>query len=260
SEYDLIQIPSFAGRSFLLDSAFLPIEKNKLSRWNDISVDFRSLDYDPNDHYLLPLTWGLNGFVVDARDSESVAESLDEILSVSGDKKHKISVLPEPSEIFALMVKLRPVVRTFVETGNESELKKEIREIKPLLRDFDNDPRKLLESGDFRAAQAPNGLVAGWLNENTGFRYVLPKEKASLWVRSIGIATGARDVALSRRILNHLLDPVVAEELVRTNEQATTLTTVDEKKLPPLQRAQFIRMVPLSRVELLMSSDALEPL
>ena len=48
-------------------------------------------------------------------------------------------------------------------------------------------------------------------------------------------------------------------QLVKHNEHAAVRQKIDEKKLPLLQRSEFIRQVPLSRVELFIHHEALEP-
>src|SRR5690606_4687283 len=137
---------------FLLDNVFSPIEKGDIGRLDDISIDFRALDYDPDEKFLVPITWGLNGFVINTKTTENLSESLSDILSY-GDAKKRVSVLPYPEELLAMAAKIKPIIRTWVETGNETELKKEIRSIRQIIRQFSVDPRQSLEAGESHIGQ-----------------------------------------------------------------------------------------------------------
>src|SRR6185312_11031621 len=82
-DYDVIEIPSFALKSFLIDSVFTPLDAQVANQFANISIDFHHLDFDPDDKYLVPTSWSISGFLIDAKDISLNEETLNEILNSS---------------------------------------------------------------------------------------------------------------------------------------------------------------------------------
>lgn len=253
--YDLIQIHSFMSESFALDNVFVPLEKKQMSNLKGVSVDFTQLSFDSNNNYLVPLTWGLNGFIIDAKKVSLQTESLIELLAAS----NKAAVLSSPVEIFRLASKLKPILSNWVETGQTTELANELKGLHDKFKNFEYDPREKVTKGEYLVAQTTNGQVANLVGQGSPYRFVLPKERSTLWVNLIGVSHGTKNIKRSMEVLNNLLLPEVNRILVKHNEQATTIESLNTSTLPLLQKAQFIRQVPLSRVEFFINHEALEP-
>lgn len=254
SEYDLIQMSSFISKSFIVDNVFAPLEFNEISNFLNVSVDFKSLDFDLDNHHFIPISWGLNGFILNAKKISLVDESLDEILSF----KSKVSVLPSPTELLNLSMKIKPIIKTWVETGQSEALKKDLQDLKLKFSALLIDPREKVLDGTYDVAQMSSGYAAKILSRDSGYRFVLPKERATLWINLIGVSRGARDKELAFLVINDLLNDDINQKFVELNEQATPLETLNQSSLPLLQKASFIRQVPLSRVELFINHEALE--
>src|SRR6185437_10675623 len=52
-KYDILEVPSFALKSFLIDSIFAPLDNSVANQFANISIDFHHLDFDPDDKYLV---------------------------------------------------------------------------------------------------------------------------------------------------------------------------------------------------------------
>jgi spermidine/putrescine transport system substrate-binding protein len=254
-QYDLISIPSYIAKSFLIDNVFLPLDLSEISQLPEVSVDFKNLDFDPDNRHLLPLTWGLNGFLINSKTLSLSSEDFSEIFM----EKAKVSILPSPTEIFSLALKMKPIIKTWVETGQAEELQKDLKPLASKLTIVRADPREELKNEKLQAGQMTNGQAATWVGVGSTFRFVLPRERATLWLTLIGVSRGAKDPDLAHQILNQLLKEEAQVQLVKANEHAAVRQKIAEESLPLLQRAEFIRQVPLSRVELFIHHEALEP-
>lgn len=256
--YDLILISSFIAKSFIIDNVLTPLyadNAHSIDRLPNISIDFKGMDYDPDNKYLIPITWGLNGFLINNQKISLTTETLQEILSTPA-----LSVLTSPVELFSLSTKLKPIIKNWVETGQNKELHLDLKELRTQFKKFLDDPRPQIKSGNLNVAQITNGQAAALVNQGPSYRFVLPKDRATLWIYSWGVSRGANDLKTAVHVLNQFLLPTTSEQLVRLNEQATTLDTLNNSDLPLLQKAAFIRQVPLSRVELFINNEALEPI
>jgi spermidine/putrescine transport system substrate-binding protein len=257
--YDLILIRSFIAKSFIIDNILTPLFDDNgnhlLRNLTQISVDFKNIDYDPDNKYLIPITWGLNGFVVNAQKVILREETLDEIFA-----NKALSVFQSPVELFHLSTKLKPIIKNWVETGQSAELARDLKEFKGVFNRFSNNPAALIENGTLDIGQITNGQVARLIEKNPALRFVLPKDRSTLWIYHLAVSRGAVDVENAIFVLNELLEPRWSQKLVALNEQATVLDSLNESPLPNLMKSRYIRQVQLSRVELFINHEALEPL
>jgi spermidine/putrescine transport system substrate-binding protein len=241
-DYDVIQLNSFVSKSFILDNVFAQIDFDEIPKFSDVSIDFKNLDYDADNRYLVPTSWGFNGFVINSKLVSLKNETLSELL-----------------EVYSLVVKLKPIIKTWVETGQTSQLNKELSDVKSKISLLLDDPRPMLSDGKLLVAQLSNGKAAKLFSDQQSYRYVLPIERASLWVSFVGISRDASNFDLAYKAVNALLKADMNQLLVTTNEQASVLDSLNSSQLPMLQKAQFIRKVPLSRVELYINHESVEP-
>jgi spermidine/putrescine transport system substrate-binding protein len=254
--YDIIQISTFVSKSFLVENVFAPLNMDTVSNFKDVSVDFKSLDFDLDNKFLLPLTWGLNGFVVNAKEISLNTESINELMHPSS----KLALIRSPVELFNLAIKFKPIIKTWVETGQNEELKKSLRELKSTMSHWPSDAIALLKEGKLNVVQTTNGEAAFLVGPGSQYRFVLPLERATLWINLIGVSVGARDIPFAHHVMNLLLQADTNKRLVEINKHSSVVNSSNESNLPLLQQAQFIRKVPLSRVELFINREAIEPI
>ncbi|MEQ1665254.1 MAG: extracellular solute-binding protein [Bdellovibrionales bacterium] len=254
SDFDLIQITSYLTQSFLIENVFQPLDHSLVSRFNDISVDFKSLDYDPSNKLLVPLSWGISGFVIHSKKISPEMTDLNDLFTPS----LKTSVLNSPIELYNLAVKFKPIIKTWVETGQKQSLSSTLHELKTVFKVFSNNPTEEILSGSLDAGQISNGEAAELIKKNPEFKFILPKERAPLWISMIGLSHRTQNVDRAQTVLNLLLKPDINTELIKSNKQATVLTTLNSSNLPALQKASYIREVPLAKVELYVNHEAFE--
>ena len=252
--YDLIQIRSFITKSFLLDSVFKPLDADRIEG-QSISIDFKNMGFDPSDKYFVPITWGINGFLV-RDDKKLIKESLEELTS----NQAQFSVLPSFVELLHLLTKIRPVVKNWLETGQTEELSKDLKQLKTKIAKFSPDPRAELLEKKLDLAQISNGQAAAFIKQNPQFRFVLAKEGSTLWINLLGVSQGVKNEQRTYDVINLLLRDEVNKKLILSNEQATTLNSLNDVDIPPLLKANYIRQVPLSRVDLFVNGEGIEPL
>lgn len=255
--YDVVIFPSLITTSFLIENLFLPLDTRKIDNLNDISVDFKRLSFDPNGEYLLPVFWGLNGFVY-RKDKVSDPYSLVELLEERRFNR-RISFLPSSAEVYHWASTLRPIISTWVGMGSVTELRGVMREIRSEFSDFEKDPIKRLESESLWLAQLESGRATSLLSKEEEFGYFLPKEGATLWVAMAGVSRISQNKALAFEFINNLLNPSLSQKWVEENLQATVLNSLNESSLPQTQKANYIRKVHLSRIKLLLNNEIYEP-
>jgi spermidine/putrescine-binding protein len=254
-DYDIIEMPTFALKSFLIDNLFQPLDGTLVNQFTNISIDFHHLDFDPDDKYLVPLSWSISGFLIDAKEISLSEETLSEILGA----KAKMTLLNSPIELFSLASKLKPMLANWVETDQATQIAQTLKDLRNKNLTLSADPRDELKSGDVQVAQIQQGRAARLVGNGSRYRFVLPKERGTLKISFIGVSKGARDKSAAEDFISILLRPAWNKKLVEQNEEAAVVIALNESELPLLQKPSFIRNVPLSRVDLFINHEALEP-
>jgi len=252
-QYDLIQFNSFLADSFLIENVFAELERERIKQIENISIDFQNLNFDPNSQFLIPIYWGVNGFVYNA-------EKLSEIGSIF-QISSQATLLPSSVESYTFATKMKPIIKNWAKTGNEESLLKDLKSISQDFPQFSQDLKAALIDGNYVAAQSTNGQAAAFLSQNKNFKYDLPTEKANLWVSVMGITKNSRNKKLGQEVLSRFLLPKWSEEIVRSTKEATVNGLLDSsERLLPQQKSRYIRELRLSRVELFYDHESFEPI
>ncbi len=262
-DYDLMVVPSFALKSFLIENLFSPLESNITRQFANVSIDFQHLDFDPDNRFLMPLSWSITGFLVNSKTVSIKDETLGEVLqakhSAVGGKPMAIGLLDSPVELFSLVSKLKPVLKNWVETDQADSIAEALKELRKKNIVLVSDPREQLKAGTLELAQIQQGRAAHLVGGSSAYRFVLPKERGTLKISFVGVSRSAKDRTLAQNVVDILLRPAWNKKLVEQNEEAAVVTTLNDSDLPLMQKPRFIREVPLSRVDLFILHEALEP-
>lgn len=255
-KYDLIEFNSFLADSFILDNIFDEIDRERVSNLENVSIDFQNLNFDPEGRSLIPLFWGVNGFVY---NSDKLKE-FNSIVEAMAAKAGPIALPPSSVEAYSLAIKLQPIIKTWVNTGNETDLLKDLKALSSQFPIFSNEISKSLEAGTIVAGQMTNGRAATFLQANKNFRFDVPLEKSNLWIGLVGIPKDSRNKKMAHEVLNRFLQPKWSKELVLTTGEATSNILLDsDSSLLAQQKAQYVRELRLSRFELFYDHETFEP-
>ncbi len=265
--YDIVELPSFVMHSFIKNNVLKRLNKSDIPSLGQVSIDFKHLDFDPDGRYFVPVTWGVGGFLYDPTKSKWNDQSILSLFNVDADQvgvatpiaSTKISLMDSPIEFLNLIAKLQPIVNTWAQTDQMAELSKTVHAFASQIAAFTNDPTNLLSNGSVEVAQTSNGRAADFLKNHTNFKFVLPKEKGVLWVHFLAITRGVEDVDLADEVLDAILQPSINKQLIKLSHSASVLNSLNSSSLPELQKARYIREVPLSRFELYVNSEAIQP-
>lgn len=255
--YDLIELSSFLIDSFIIENVFDEIDRERVTNFENISVDFQNLNFDPEGRHLLPLFWGVNGFVF---NSEKLKEfnSINDSLAAHA---NSIAISPSSVEAYSLAVKMSPIIKTWVNTGNQSDLLKDLKSLSARFPIFSSDIEKGLAAGTISAGQMTNGRAAKFLVDNKNFQFQLPVEKSNLWIGLVGMTKDSQNKKLAQEVMNRLLLPKWSKELVLTTSEATPNSILDsDADILPQQKAQYVRELRLSRFELFYDHETFEPI
>ncbi len=255
-KYDLIELSSFFIDSFIIENVFDEIDRDRVTNFENVSIDFQNLNFDPEGRNLLPLFWGVNGFVF----NQDKIKEFDSIAAILNSQSGAVALSPSSVEAYSLAIKLSPIIKTWVNTGNQPDLLKDLKALSLKFPVFSSEIENGLTAGTLAAGQMTNGKAANFLKENQKFQFQLPIEKANLWIGLVGLTKDSQNKKLAQEVMNRFLMPKWSKELVLTTSEATTNNLLDtDPVILPQQKAQFVRELRLSRFELFYDHETLEP-
>lgn len=76
-DYDVILASSEYSRELIQQEKFKPLDNPKIKNKKNISPDFSSLPYDRDLKFLIPIFWGVEGIVVNIKDTHEVDVSIE---------------------------------------------------------------------------------------------------------------------------------------------------------------------------------------
>jgi len=242
---DVICFHSFLARD-LIQSKFLEKSDLKnLSRFRHVSVDFLKLPFDPGFDYSVPLFWGVNGFVT----KDPQATSWKAAWPAQGSK---MSLLYPDLE---LLWRMR---QSGLELHEEDEAEETAKKLSAFVQAFfktlsdvstnrpDPTPTELAK---FQYIQLSSGPASEFLKTHPDWHYWLPTDGVSLWFGMAGVGAQSRAKSQAREFINELLKPERALALHKVLNHGVVQSSLDgDDSLLPMQRAKYIREIPLDRV------------
>lgn len=243
---DIICYHSFLAKD-LIQSKFLDrVGYQSLPHFSHISVDFSKLPFDPDFSYGAPLFWGVNGFVV----KDSTPGSWKAIWPSQG---QKMSLLFPDIELLWRMS------LSGLEIGEEvSERPDEARKFQSFVQNFfqmlsdvsTNRPELSPEElKKFQYIQLSSGPASVFLKNHSDWKYWLPTDGVSLWFGMVGIGSKSRNKVVARNFIDGLLRPENALLLHKMLNHGVVQALLDgAEHVQPMQKAQYLRDIPLDRV------------
>ncbi len=173
-----------------------------------IGEQYKGLDYDPNDEYSVPYTWGVVGLVYNTTMVDEAPTSWDAMW----DEKYENSILMfnNSRDAFAIAAKrlgmsLNPTTVEEVETIAE-ELKAQKSLVQAYVMDeiFDK-----MEGGEAALAPYYAGDALVMMDENPDLGFVIPEEGTNYFVDAMCIPAGSKNKEAAEMFINYMCETSV---------------------------------------------------
>jgi spermidine/putrescine-binding protein len=202
-----------------------------------------------------PLLWGIEGILVNERRFTSVSEltSWSDLMRLPQFKK-RIALPHNPYEL-AGHLQRRNLISADVMTSlgsNQGQL-----QIKGLLDAVElqwNVQEERLLNETVWAMQISNGQAAGVSRKAPHFRFVLPDEGSTLWTINVAVPKSSSQTPAARQFINYLFEAQVSKRMQVASKEATVHKDLEnDPELDPMEKASFLRRVPVRRIRFIES-------
>lgn len=261
-KYDLIQIFSYMANKPIGPKGFAKLNPQLLADKSKVSADLSNLSIDPEFEYLLPVTWGINGYLWNTKLAGPPPKNLHEAFD-NQLLKGKIFVLPQETELFSLMQKTGFLSSDNVDQERSDGLESTVHQFLAQYRIVSQSVQQLWMTEQAILIQSPNGPAAEILSVANADKtdktvFWIPEDKSNLWVSYIGISESTQRYSEAHEFLSYLLQDNTIQLFVRFNGQATAINPFQNGQLKDMQLPRYLREVNLTRIEIPSETPSLD--
>ena len=201
-----------------------PLNFDNIPNFEHIMDRFKGLEYDPQNKYSVPYTWGIIGLLY---NKEYVTETPTS-WSALWDEKYSGKTLMYNNSRDALgitLIKNGADVNT-TDTATLDAAAQGVKELKKNLQAFVSDEIfNLMESGSAYMAPAYGGDVLTMMEENSDLAYVVPEEGTNLFVDAMCVVKGSKNKEAAEKYIDFLC----REDIAALNRAETCYSTPQQQ-------------------------------
>lgn len=211
--YDLVVPSTYFISRMHKENMLQKIDHTKLKYFKDLDPQFLNKPFDPNNNYSIPYTWGATGIGIntDVIDTSKVT-SWNDLWNPK--YKGQVMLMDDAREVFQMTLS---TLGYSGNTQNEEEIKKAYLKLKKLIPNvlvFNSDyPANPFIEGETSIGMLWNGSAYAAQKAGAPIKIVWPKEGAILWMDSLAIPSGAKNVEAAYKMIDFLLRPENAAKI-----------------------------------------------
>ncbi len=216
-------------KSILKESSLLkPLNHQKLTNLKNIDNNFLNQDFDPNNKFSIPFSWGVTGIGFNKSKVDTIPTSYS-ILWENG-FKNKIGLLDDVRFTVALPLLLKGFS---INTTNLSEVKqaeKLLLDQKSLVKTYNSENYvDFLKNEEVYLFYGYSGDIIQAMRDYKNLDFVIPKEGGVLYLDNVCIPWTSNEDILAHDFINFLLRPDIAAIII--NSQWFAVPNIPAKAL-----------------------------
>ena len=230
SGYDVIMPSDYMVAIMIKEKLLAALDLSTIPNYQNISARFLGRDFDPENRYSIPYTWGTAGIGYDS----SVVNPPPDSLSILWDKRYsgKFSMLDDQRETIGVALKLLGHSVNSTDLNALKAAKAKLIEQKPLVKQYKNEADEILGSGDVVMAHCWSGDAFRAAARRPNIKYVIPKEGATQFIDTVCIPASAPHKAIAAQFINYLLRPEINAKVTEFTKYGTCVACGRESTYP----------------------------
>ena len=209
SQYDVLFPSDYMVERLIAEDKLAKLDLSQIPNYANIDDKFKDLDYDPENAYSVPYTFGTLGILY---DTTKVTEPVDS-WGILFDEKYKGQIVMYDSVRDSMAVALKYLGSSC----NERDAAKVqaagdlLKKQKPLVQSYQTDlVKETMISGSAALAVVYAGDAVLCMDENEDLAYVVPKEGSNYFVDAVVVSKTCENMDAAYRFINYLCDVEVA--------------------------------------------------
>ncbi len=209
--YDVIFPSDYMIERMISQGELEPIAFENIENYEKYITDnFKNLDYDPENMYSVPYTFGTVGILYNKKMVDGVPS-----FKTLWDKKYENNVIMYDSERDSIGITLK-MLGYSLNSESDAELLKAKEQLiaqSPNVQAYFTDlVREKMVAGDAALAVVYSGDASLCIAENPDLAFVIPEEGSNIFYDAMCIPKGSKNKALAEEFINFMLREDIARE------------------------------------------------
>ncbi|MBQ8514770.1 MAG: spermidine/putrescine ABC transporter substrate-binding protein [Ruminococcus sp.] len=209
--YDVIIPSDYMISKMIKEDMIQELDFENIPNFGYIMDNFRNMEYDPENAYSVPYTWGTVGIIYDETMVDMDEEDIDWDLLWDETYADQILMFDNPRDAFAISELL---LGYSLNTENPEELAdaaEKLKEQKRIVQAYVMDEIfDKMGAGDALIAPYYAGDALTIMEENDSLNFVVPKSGTNLFVDAMCIPVGAKQKEAAEMYINFMCEPDIA--------------------------------------------------
>lgn len=232
SGYDVIVPSTYFVNKMSKEGLLEKLDKSKLPNYKNLDTKLLSKPFDPKNDYSIPYLWGSTGISYNASLVKEPIDSWANLWNVS--YKNSVLLNDDMREVFGMALKILGYSGNSTNPKEIEQAYNKLKELLPNVKMFYSESQKQVYlNEEVKLGMNFNGEGFMANSENPDIKYIYPKEGALVWVDSLVIPKGAKNIENAHIFINYLLKPevskVISEEIGYASPNAKAVELLDEK-------------------------------
>jgi spermidine/putrescine transport system substrate-binding protein len=237
--YDVIFPSSYYVVRMVKEHMLWPLDKAKLSNFNNLNKALLNQSFDPGNRYSVPYLWGTAGIVVNKKylNPHTITAWAD---FWKPEFKNQLLLFDDVREVFAIAL-LR--LGYSINDTNPKHIEEAYQHLKLLwpnikLLNVEAEQNAYIDE-DVYIGMGLNGEIYNAITENPDLVYIYPQEGFEIWVDTIAIPRNAPHPQEALQFINFLLRPEIAAKIsISTGFSTPNLAAIH--RLPKAMSQSYI--------------------
>ncbi len=226
--YDVIFPSDYLVSRMIKEDMLLPLDQAQLPNQRHLGEKFRNPTYDPGNRYSMPYQWGTQGIGYNRKKLGRQVDSWDMMF----DPQYRVAWQEESRATLGSVLIALGLDPNTTQAEEINRARDWLIQHKGNIVAFAPDTgEELLNQGEVMLTLENSGDIFQVMTENPDLDYSIPRQGAILWVDTMAIPKGARQVELAQKLINYLLEPQVAAQISNYTHYATPNQTAIQNQL-----------------------------
>lgn len=211
ASYDIIIPSDYMINKMIKEGMVQKLDFDNIPNFKYIMPNFRNLEYDPENEYSVPYTWGTVGIIYDETMVDIPQDEIDWDLLWNEDYADNVLMFDNPRDAFAIA----EIKNGFsLNTEDPEELKAAAEDLtaqKKIVQAYVMDEIfDKMGAGDALIAPYYAGDALTIMEENVSLNFVVPKSGTNLFVDAMCIPASSKQKEAAEMYINFMCEPDIA--------------------------------------------------
>lgn len=221
SIYDVILPSAYYVERMRKQDMLTALDYQQLPNVKHLDAQFINNDYDPKNHFSVPLIWGATGIFYNQATIKNPPTRWQDLWQKQW--QNQLMLLDDSREVFAIALLSLGFDANDTNPAHIEAAYQHLLQLIPNIKLFASDSiQAIMIDEDAMLGSAWNGDAFKAHSENAAIRFNFPSDGFVVWVDCLAIPQNAPHLQEAYRFINFLLKPEIAEKIAQIEGHAIT--------------------------------------